>query len=198
VPGKVCDTTALLRAKADRGERIIVEGSQGFGLSLLDGGYWPKATARTTTAAGALAETGLSPFDVDDVTLVIRSFPIRVAGQESGPLTNEMSWQDVAKVTGRVDDLSEYTTVTKKLRRVGAFDAKLVKRAIQANKPTRLVMNHLDYVGSPEEFADASSQLSQFLKNVELEIGCSVNWYGFSVFGVLDNLKTFSSEQPDA
>ncbi len=197
VPGKVCDTTELLRAKADRGERILVEGSQGFGLSLLDGGYWPKATARTTTAAGALAETGLSPLDVDDVTLVTRSFPIRVAG-ESGPLKNEISWDDVANVTGRSEDLREYTTVTKNLRRVGEFDAELVKRAIQANKPTRLVMNHLDYVGSPEDLLDASSQLSQFVKNVELNISRSINWYGFSAFDVLDDMKAFSCERPDA
>lgn len=184
VPGKVCDTTELLRAKADRGDRIIVEGSQGFGLSLLDGGYWPKATARTTTAAGALAETGLSPLDVDDVTLVTRSFPIRVAG-ESGPLKNEISWDDVANVTGRSEDLREYTTVTKNLRRVGKFDAELVKRAIQANKPTRLVMNHLDYVGAQDSLKDRKSRVSQFIDSVEASLGRSINWLGFSEYDVL-------------
>lgn len=194
VPGKVCDTTALLRAKADRGDRIIVEGSQGFGLSLLDGGYWPKATARTTTAAGALAETGLSPFDVDDVTLVIRSFPIRVAG-ESGPLKNEISWDDVASVTGRSEDLREYTTVTKNLRRVGEFDAELVKRAIQANRPTRLVMNHLDYVGSLKDFSDANSQLSTFVEIVESDVGRSIDWFGFSPISVVNRENAFLSER---
>lgn len=184
VPGKVCDTTELLRAKADRGERIIVEGSQGFGLSLLDGGYWPKATARTTTAAGALAETGLSPLDVDDVTLVTRSFPIRVAGK-SGPLKNEISWNDVASVARRSEDLREYTTVTKNLRRVGKFDAELVKRAIQANKPTRLVMNHLDYVGAQDSLKDRKSRVSQFIDSVEASLGRSINWLGFSEYDVL-------------
>lgn len=185
VPGKVCDTTELLRAKADRGDRIIVEGSQGFGLSLLDGGYWPKATARTTTAAGALAETGLSPLDVDDVTLVTRSFPIRVAG-DSGPLENETSWEEVACVTGRVDDLREYTTVTKKLRRVGKFDAELVRRAIQANKPTRLVMNHLDYLGTHDGLVDPNSRVSRFVASVQASLGRSIDWLGFSEYDVLD------------
>lgn len=184
LPGKVCDTTELLRAKTDRGHRIIVEGSQGFGLSLLDGGYWPKATARTTTAAGALAETGLSPLDVDDVTLVTRSFPIRVAGA-SGPLNDEINWQDVAKVTGRAEDLAEYTTVTNKLRRVGKFDAKLVKRAIQANNPSRLVMNHLDYVGSEGDFFDQESRIAQFVGNVEASLGRSIDWLGFSGYDVI-------------
>ncbi|PWE33419.1 adenylosuccinate synthetase [Maritimibacter sp. 55A14] len=197
MPATVCDTTELLRAKADRGDRIIVEGSQGFGLSLLDGGYWPKATARTTTAAGALAETGLSPLDVDDVTLVTRSFPIRVAG-ESGPLKNEISWDEVANVTGRSEDLREYTTVTKNLRRVGKFDSEVVKRAIQSNRPTRLVMNHLDYVGLPEDLTDPSSQLSRFVAQVETDLSRTVDWLGFSVFGVLENLNSQTYDLPNA
>ena len=194
VPGTVCDTTKLLRAKATRGDRIIIEGSQGFGLSLLDGGYWPKATARTTTAAGALAETGLSPLDVDDVTLVIRSFPIRVAG-DSGPLKDQVSWADVARSAGRSEDLSEYTTVTNKLRRVGKFDAELVSRAIQANNPTRLVLNHLDYVGSSEELSDPTSGTSRFVSGVASSLGRSIDWFGFSEFGVLDDLRALSREQ---
>ena len=77
----ICDTSDHLRGRLDAGHRVIVEGTQGFGLSLLEGGYWPKATSRSTTASGALAEAGLSPIDVDDVTMAIRSFPIRVAGR---------------------------------------------------------------------------------------------------------------------
>jgi adenylosuccinate synthase len=60
------DTGSELRRLLDAGQRVVVEGTQGFGLSLLQGGYWPKATSRDTTAAGFLAEAGLSPRDVDD------------------------------------------------------------------------------------------------------------------------------------
>ena len=45
------DTTALMRSWLDAGARIVIEGTQGFGLSLYDGGFWPKATSRATTAA---------------------------------------------------------------------------------------------------------------------------------------------------
>ncbi len=74
------DTGSEVRRLLDAGKRVVVEGTQGFGLSLLQGGFWPKATSRDTTAAAFLAEAGLSPLDVDDVTLVIRCHPIRVAG----------------------------------------------------------------------------------------------------------------------
>ena len=101
----VCDTSDHLRGQLNAGYRVIVEGTQGFGLSLLEGGFWPKATSRSTTAAGALAEAGLSPIDVDDVTMVIRSFPIRVAGN-SGPLVDETTWEDIARKARRDDDLA--------------------------------------------------------------------------------------------
>src|SRR5262249_15384280 len=130
------DTTALLRKILDRRKRVVIEGTQGFGLSLLQGGYWPKATSRDTTAAGFLTEAGLSPLDVDDVTMVIRCHPIRVAG-ESGPLTDETTWRQIAAEGGLPVAHQEFTTVTKKVRRVGRFDPHLVRRAIQVNKPNR-------------------------------------------------------------
>ncbi len=175
----VCDTSERLRKQLDKGHRVIVEGTQGFGLSLLDGGYWPKATSRSTTAAGALTEAGLSPMDVDDVTMVFRSFPIRVAG-DSGPLVGETTWEEIAKTAKRSDDIREYTTVTKNLRRVGKFDAELVRRALAVNNPTRLVMNHLDYVGTEADLIKPSSKLSKFLSQVERDLTRRIGWYGFS------------------
>ena len=189
-----CDTTELLSKKLSRGGRVIVEGSQGFGLSLLDGGFWPKATARTTTAAGALAETGLSPLDVDNVTMVIRSFPIRVAG-DSGRLSGETTWREVAKTTGRLDDLSEFTTVTRKLRRVGLFDSEIVKQALKANNPKHVVMNHLDYVGTSEDLSDQNSKVSVFISQVEGNIGRSIDFLGFSEYDLLKREEVREREQ---
>lgn len=177
--GFVRDATSLLLDKLLKGERVVVEGSQGFGLSLLDGGYWPKATARSTTAAAALAEAGLSPRFVDDVTMVLRSFPIRVAG-DSGPLVGETSWAEIARRSGRNDDLREYTTVTHKERRVGEFDPVLVRRALAANSPDRIVLNHLDYVGTEASLTSRGSHVRQFIDMVEASIGKRIDWLGFS------------------
>lgn len=182
----LCDTSHLLRRKLKRSERIVVEGTQGFGLSLLDGGYWPKATSRFTTAAGALAEASLSPLDVDDITLVIRTYPIRVAG-DSGPLHGETTWSSVADTAGRShEDLREYTTVTNRLRRVGKFDAKLVKRALESNAPSRIALNHLDYIGSPEDLKLPCGQVRKFLDEVESNIEHKVDWYGFSPYSIVE------------
>ena len=181
----ICDTSGRLRAGLDAGHRVIVEGTQGFGLSLLEGGYWPKATSRSTIAAGALAEAGLSPVDVDDVTMVIRSFPIRVAG-DSGPLVDETTWEAIAVKAGRDDDLREYTTVTKRLRRVGHFDPVLVRRALAVNRPTRLVLNHLDYVGTQVDLGDPRSEVGTFVRRVENDIGREADWLGFSGMSIIE------------
>lgn len=187
----LCDTSEVLRKRLNKGCRVVVEGTQGFGLSLLEGGYWPKATSRCTTAAGALAEAGLSPMDVDDVTMVLRSYPIRVAG-ESGPLPNETTWEEIARSAGVTADLREYTTVTKKLRRVGRFDAELVRRALDVNAPTNLVMNHLDYVAPEDDMNNPDSTLRRFIADTETQINRKIDWFGFSGLDVVKAERYFA------
>ena len=64
--------------------------------------------SRDTTAAAFLAEAGLSPFDVDDIVMVLRAFPIRVAG-DSGPLPEETTWPEIASNGGYEEFLGEFT-----------------------------------------------------------------------------------------
>lgn len=187
----ICDTTLLMQKQLSAEHRIVVEGSQGFGLSLLDGGYWPKATARSTTAAAALAEAGLSPRDVDNVTLVLRSFPIRVAGK-SGKLVGETTWEEIASNRGISKDIREFTTVTRKERRVGQFDARQVSRAIAANRPDTLVINHLDYIGPVESMMDPHSAVSTFVEGIEKSLDTPVRWLGFDPFGVVERSPVHS------
>ena len=51
----LADTTPVMRKLLKGDRRIVIEGTQGFGLSLLHGGYYPKATSRDTI--GATSET---------------------------------------------------------------------------------------------------------------------------------------------
>jgi adenylosuccinate synthase len=174
----VADTSALLRELLDRGDRVIVEGTQGFGLSVLHSPYYPFATSRDTTAAGALAEAGLSPLDVDEVVLVIRAFPIRVGGH-SGPLPRELDWAAVTAASHAQTALEEFTSVTGRLRRVAEFDADIVRRAILVNRPTSIVMNHVDYVDAHSVAAESLTEpVRSFLANVERQLDASVDVVG--------------------
>lgn len=172
------DTSLYLRGLLEDGKRVVIEGTQGFGLSLWQSADFPYATSRDTTAAGFLAETGLAPHDVDDVVMVIRTFPIRVGGN-SGPLPHEISWSDIAKEAGLSPDFVEYTTATHRMRRVAKFDPSVVRRAIVSNRPHRIVLNHMDYI-DPEATDQAPSLKSlDFLNKIEGEINRKVDFVGY-------------------
>ncbi|HCG01415.1 MAG TPA: hypothetical protein DEV93_12820 [Chloroflexi bacterium] len=141
----VTNTSEFLRTKLTKGDRVIIEGTQGFGLSLVHSADYPFVTSRDTTAAGFVGEAGLSPLDVDQVVMVLRAFPIRVAGN-SGPLPLETDWPTVTSEGNHDHDIQELTSVTKQVRRVANFEASVVRQAIIVNTPTVVAMNHLDYL----------------------------------------------------
>ena len=169
----------FMREHLPKGRRIIIEGTQGFGLSLLHSQYYPFVTSRDTTAAAFVSEAGLSPLDVDDVVLVIRAFPIRVGGN-SGPLPNEIEWDAITSESGQQTPILEHTSVTRTVRRVGRFDPDIVRQAIIVNKPTRIVLNHLDYVDvSCKNKQMLTEKADAFVSKVESLIGRQIAYVGF-------------------
>lgn len=170
----------FLRMRLSNGQRVILEGTQGFGLSLLHSPSYPYVTSRDTTAAAFVSEVGLSPLDVDEIVMVLRSFPIRVSGN-SGPLLNEIDWDTITKQSGSKDPLIEYTSVTRTIRRVARFDADIVRAAIRVNSPTRIVLNHLDYVDSDSrKLNSATARVIRFIETIEAEINVAIDYLGIS------------------
>jgi adenylosuccinate synthase len=181
----VADTASFLRHHTSSGHRVIIEGTQGFGLSLLHAKDYPYVTSRDTTAAGFASEAGISPLDVDRVVMVIRAFPIRVAGN-SGPLPREITWEAVAVEGGHDHDIEEFTSVTKRLRRVAQFDAEVVRKAIVVNAPSMIVLNHVDYVDhSCCKSGRPTSRTNQFVTLVEQRIGQQIDYLGFGPAAVV-------------
>jgi adenylosuccinate synthase len=88
------DTSELLNNAYDQGAQILLEGTQGSLLDLYLGPY-PYTTHKPTQAATWIQEAGLSPSLDYEIVLVVRTFPIRVAGN-SGPMPNEISWSELA------------------------------------------------------------------------------------------------------
>src|SRR3972149_582211 len=181
----------FLRDTLSAGERIIIEGTQGFGLSLLHSSYYPFVTSRDTTAAAFISEAGLSPLDVDDIVLVLRAFPIRVGGN-SGPLPNEIDWETVTRESKNNTPILEYTSVTKTVRRVARFDPNIVRQAIMVNQPTRIVLNHLDYIDTSCKHIDKlTDKASEFVNEIELLIGEKIDYMGFGPASLVERtIKT--------
>lgn len=174
----LCSTKAFLRGLVDDDSHIVIEGTQGYGLSNVHSSFYPYVTSRDTTAAGFLMETGLSPFDVEHIVMTLRSFPIRVAGN-SGPIEQEINWETVSRESGVSHPIIEYTTVTQKVRRVARFTPSIVREAIITNKPDTIVLNHIDYVDAKNKYSEnLSAKQIEFVKRVENEIGQRIDYCG--------------------
>lgn len=192
---RVEEVAPLLHRGLADGAAVIIEGTQGFLLSLYHGPEYPFVTSRDTTAAGFAAEAGLSPRDIDDIVMVIRTFPIRVGGT-SGTLPDETTWEAIAVSSGAPSVVREYTSVTKRLRRVGEFDWNALRRATEYNKPTALAvmgLDRLDFRNSqlrdPKELTGVAQQ---FVERAELETGVCVKYAGTG-FGTFDAIALGNS-----
>ena len=165
----------------DAGKYIIVEGTQGFGLSLYHSECYPYATSRDTTASAFLSEIGISPLRVEHIIMVTRTYPIRVGGN-SGPLKDEVSWEQLRRLSGYPYEIAEYTTATKRLRRVALFDWDLVRRAAKVNRPTQIALHGLDYTDYRNKgvttFDDLTKSAKEFVEAVEQELNVKVTFVG--------------------
>lgn len=172
------DTVGILNRAIAYGDPVLLEGTQGSGLSLIHG-PWPYVTSADTNAAQFAADAGIPPHHVTDVIMVVRSHPIRVAGN-SGPLENELSWADLSARLGR--DVEERTTVTHKIRRIGEWDPELVARAVQLNGPTSFALTFADYINPDDEgileFEALSRQTRSFISYLESFFEVPVDFVG--------------------
>lgn len=178
---RVEQVAPLVHEMSDRGLETVIEGTQGFGLSLLHGPDYPFVTSKDTTASGFAMEVGVSPRDVTNVVMVVRTFPIRVGG-DSGPLKNEISWERVQQLASAPISEPEYTSVTKTLRRVATFDLELVKAAARYNRPTAIAVMGIDRLDNRNRGVTSAEALSpvatDFLQNLRRELGVPIEWVG--------------------
>ncbi len=175
------DVADEVNSAVDRGAKTLVEGTQGYGLSLYHTAQFPYCTSRDTTAASFLGEVGLSPLAVDDVIMAVRTFPIRVAGN-SGEIGDEISWDRLRELSGYPYPIMELTTVTKNPRRVATFDLALVKRAAAVNRPTAIAVHGVDYIDfenkGQTDFANLTESARRFAREIEGELGVPVVFIG--------------------
>lgn len=137
------NTPRFLADLQDGGHNILIEGTQGSGLSLLHSHY-PYCTSIDTNAAGIISEVGIAPSRVTDVLMVVRTYPIRVAGN-SGYMKNEITWEELNRRMG-VEITPEKTTVTKKVRRIAEWDDELFEQSCILNAPTEIALTFADYI----------------------------------------------------
>ena len=189
-------TTERLERAYARGEKILLEGTQGTGLSLFYGDY-PSVTSRDTSASGCLSEAGIGPRRVNRIVLVCRTYPIRVGGQ-SGNFSKEIDWETVAERSGiSLEELRKHEvgSVSGMQRRVGEFDWEMLRRACHLNSPTDVALTFADYLDKENREATRFDQLTtetiKFVEEVEIVAGvpCSLIGNRFDYKCVIDRRR---------
>lgn len=156
-----------------KGKNVLLEGTQGFMLSLFYGTY-PYVTGRDTTASAICSEAGVGPTRVDDVLIVFKAFTTRVG---TGPLPGEMSKEEAQK-----RGLFEIAAGTGRERRSAPFNFEVAKKAATINGATQAAVTKLDCV-FPEckgmkEFEELPKGAKQFIKEIEEKTGITVTLIG--------------------
>jgi adenylosuccinate synthase len=176
-----CDVAEEVMSGYKKQKRIVIEGTQGFGLSLYHSPYYPKTTSRDTTASAFLSEVGISPLCVSEIIMVVRTFPIRVGGN-SGTLLDEISWETIQDESGYPHKIFENTTVTQTLRRVGRFNLALVKKALTANYNAKIALMGVDYLDyrnkSKTNYEGLLPEVKSFISILEVDLGATVKYIG--------------------
>lgn len=135
------DLNVDMNAEIESGKTVLAEVSQGFSLSLNAGGFYPFCTSRDCTVGQAMSDAGIHPKFFRDCAMVVRTFPIRVAGN-SGPCyadQKELDWEDLGQTP-------ELTTVTQKVRRIFTWSKQQFMDAVNANRPGVIMVNFVQYL----------------------------------------------------
>ena len=176
-PGNFHGSTSDRLEEAYRnGHSILLEGTQGSGLSIFHGDY-PHVTSRDTNVAGCLAEAGISPSRVRKILMVVRPMPIRVGdpdgdmGHSSGKLKHPTTFDQIAesaKLEATALNAAEKTSTTNRDRKVGWFEWTQFRKACALNAPTDIVLTFADYLKSTNSKARRFEQLDpETIKFVE-------------------------------
>lgn len=180
----LCPTLDLLEESYQLGEHVLLEGTQGTGLSLHHGHY-PYVTSRDTAASGTAGEAGVAPRRIRKSIVVMRTNPIRVQSPEggtSGPMGIETTWEEISKRAGIPADTlreKEKTTTTKRQRRVAEFCWSDLRRAVLLNSPTDIALTFVDYISHDNTKARRYEQLTpetlRFIEEIERVAGAPVS-----------------------
>ncbi|MDI6730501.1 MAG: adenylosuccinate synthetase [Candidatus Altarchaeum sp.] len=182
----LCDVAMELNDAIDEDKKILIEGTQGFGLSLYHGIY-PYVTTKDTTASAMLSDIGIGPKHVNDVIVVLKAYTTRVG---NGLFWNETNinkdkkdnekfnklFNDF-KIYEKLSKIEEKGTVTGRARRVAPFDFELAKRSAKINSATMLALTNIDRLFDcvgVRKFNDLPEDAKKFIKVIENEVGVKV------------------------
>ena len=185
---EIIDTSLILNQSQSN---ILIEGAQGADLDINYGLDYPNVTSRQCSASQLIADAGISPFRVKDIIMIIRPYPIRISNKTnigidiySGDYagSKELTWEEIKERCNSTIELQEYTTVTKKVRRVFEMNWERLKYNVMINKPTQIVLNFAQYIDYKaymcKNFDELPQKVKDFIFKIEEETQVPVTIIG--------------------
>lgn len=146
----ITDTRILLMEQVQAGAKVLFEGAQGSLLDL-DHGTYPFVTSSHPIASSIAVGTGLPLKAVSNIIGITKAYNTRVG---EGVFPTEFE-DEVAK---RIREIgNEYGTVSKRPRRIGWFDAVILKYSAEINGFTGLAIMLLDVLSGVKELKICTS-----------------------------------------
>jgi adenylosuccinate synthase len=143
----VRDTGTMLREGLAKNQNVLFEGAQATLLDLNYGTY-PFVTSSHPTVGGVIVGAGVNHKHINKVFGVAKAFTSRVG---HGPFPTEVFGELEDRLRGERDAPgSEFGTTTGRPRRMGWFDTKLVKYAVEVNGMDGLALTKLDFLAGFE------------------------------------------------
>lgn len=142
----VAPVEELLYEAAKKGEKILFEGAQGALLDITFGTY-PFVTSSCTLSGGISAGLGLGPTKIDHTIGVTKAYTTRVG---NGPLPTELTGEELSRFPDH-NASREVGTTTGRKRRIGWFDAFLLRHTLCLNGADSLALTKLDILDDLDE-----------------------------------------------
>lgn len=144
----IADTSTLVMDALEDDLKVIAEGAQGALLDI-DNGSYPYVTSSSCQAANALLGLGIGIPEHVTIVGAVKAFQTRVG---EGFFPTELFNEEAAFLRGDgTQQWDEYGTTTGRARRIGWLDAVLLKRIVDTNNISALVMTKLDVLSGLEE-----------------------------------------------
>ena len=187
----LCDVPNVVNDAIAAGEDVLIEGTQGFGLSLYYGNY-PYVTSKDTSASTACADVGVGPTHVDRVYTIYKAYMSRVGEDPfikylsdeeiaASPMwTRILEQAEAAGFAGTsnqkvASQLGEIGTVTQRPRKIGAFDFDLARYSARVNGATDVCITCLDKLfpecAGVNDYDKLSSEALAHVAKIEDKIG---------------------------
>ncbi len=142
-------------AKACKDNRnVLFEGAHGTLLDITFGTY-PFVTSSSTISSGVSGGAGIGPSRISHTVGVVKSYTTRVG---AGPLPSALTPQELNLFLDNAA-AREIGTTTGRNRRIGWFDACLVRHAVCLNGMDSLALTKLDVLDSLKEIKICTSYL---------------------------------------